>query len=817
MHDLLEKDYRNAQPDPAFEERMVNNVRRKLRQEQEHRETAWESLVALWKGVKWAFGGRPLWMYGLGVAVLAVLTVLVTASSESVMNAASRNPQLALEVQKQVLADEETAKKLFVAQNEAKEKYRDAPDGTAPAPSSPPGSAGYAQTAGLPSANVPTDTAATATPVAEPAPEVADAEAKMQTDDSLRAKSPAEVVELNAPQSFARQLKIIPGRTRTKAHDLVAEQSSLQIAPAAAGATATASVNAPPPPAGPQEASRKLVRNAQLDLEVKSFQETVDAITATVTAGGGYVDSSNSQKGGNGKLRGTVVVKVLPDKLDAFLLKLRDLGEIRNQSVSTEDVTKAYYDTQARLANSQRMETQLQALLARDNGKVSDLLQVERELGRVRGEIEQMQGELKVYDFQVQYATVTMSIEEKDLNQAAAYRLQERDEFSLFAPDVEAAFAQARQASDDFKAHVLEANLNHNSPNDISALLIVSVPPEQIDGFLAKVKGLGRVENFTRQTQRVANDGGQSDQPADETKTEKDHVLVHISIRSDTATAEEQTQLTVVAAGDIDAEAQQLKHQAAQAGAAVTASNFQRNADGTEAANLSFRLPLGKAPAFLETLKQLGKVESLTVQRNERPDEAQADANAPAEISLQLHNETASEQTQLAITTGSDVDAQAQAAKLDAAKAGAAVTASNFERAPDGTETANLSFRLPLGKVSGFVDELKTLGKVESFTVHRDDQPGAGMADEKAPADVNLNLHNEPAIVADNGGLWVTLRHTFGEGIGAFLGSVETPGRAGGVSAAVAGGAGGGGVGGTAGLCAATEVREGRLGIRAAG
>ena len=135
--------------------------------------------------------------------------------------------------------------------------------------------------------------------------------------------------------------------------------------------------------------SRKLIRNAQLDLEVKSFQAAFDQITSLTKSAGGYVDTSTSQKGGNGKLQGTVAVKILPQNLDDFLLKLRDLGEVKNQSVSTDDVTKEYFDTQARLVNSQKMEAQLQDLLKRENGKVADLLAVERELGRVRGEIEQ--------------------------------------------------------------------------------------------------------------------------------------------------------------------------------------------------------------------------------------------------------------------------------------------------------------------------------------------------------------------------------------------------------------------------------------------
>src|SRR5476651_2252966 len=73
MHDLLEKTHKAAQPDPAFEQRMVSGVRRKIQHEQ-HRETAWESLRALWRGLKHFFAIKstpsPLWRYGMNALVL---------------------------------------------------------------------------------------------------------------------------------------------------------------------------------------------------------------------------------------------------------------------------------------------------------------------------------------------------------------------------------------------------------------------------------------------------------------------------------------------------------------------------------------------------------------------------------------------------------------------------------------------------------------------------------------------------------------------------------------------------------------------------
>src|SRR4029077_20729678 len=160
----------------------------------------------------------------------------------------------------------------------------------------------------------------------------------------------------------------------------------------------------------PALANRKLIRNATVELEIVSFDNAVQKITAMANEEHGYVATTDSEKQANGKLRGQVVVKLLPENLDRFLQKIRNLGELKNQTLGTEDVTKAYFDTDARLKNAHVMEQRLIDMLKTKTGKVSDLLQVEKELGRVREEIEKMQGELKYWDSQVQFATVTMSL-----------------------------------------------------------------------------------------------------------------------------------------------------------------------------------------------------------------------------------------------------------------------------------------------------------------------------------------------------------------------------------------------------------------------
>ncbi len=143
-------------------------------------------------------------------------------------------------------------------------------------------------------------------------------------------------------------------------------------------------------------------------------------------------------------------------------------------------------------------------------------------------------------------------------------------------------------------------------------------------------------------------------------------------------------------------------------------------------------------------------------------------------VHLTIHSddETPRQQTELTVRANG-VDAKAQQLRQEAATAGAEVRESSFDRQTDGMETARMTFRLPLAKYPAFLGRLKGLGRVESLSVHRNDQASA---DGNAPVEIRLQLQDEGQIVADNNGLWATLRRTFGEGAAALFGSVRTIG-----------------------------------------
>src|SRR5438132_3997761 len=362
---------------------------------------------------------------------------------------------------------------------------------------------------------------------------------------------------------------------------------------------ASTSVPAVAPPAA--LANRKLIRNATVDLEIVSFNDALQKITTFANEERGYVATTSSEKQANGKLKGQIIVKVLPENLDRFLQKLRGLGELKNQTLGTEDITKAYFDTDARLKNARVMEQRLVDMLKKKSDDINDLLQVEKELGRVREQIEQMQGELKFWDSQVQFATVTILLAEKDMEEPAAFLLKERVQLALYASDVEKVYNDIKGLTSP-KVQITNAQLDRDYSGRVSARVSMLIAPEESDAVIGKVKGTGRVENFQVQTERIAQGGNGMSENA---KTKRDKIALNITISRETDEQPVQETSLRILTSNVDQNAARLKADAVKSGAEIRNSTFSRDPDGREVASISLRLPMKNYAAMMKSLNQL--------------------------------------------------------------------------------------------------------------------------------------------------------------------------------------------------------------------
>ena len=155
-----------------------------------------------------------------------------------------------------------------------------------------------------------------------------------------------------------------------------------------------------------------IIRTADLSLITKEFDETRANLEAILKRHRGYVGELKAGGiAGSGRTL-TATLRVPADQLDATLTEVKTLGRVESESQSGQDVTSQYVDLQARLSNARNTEQRLTDLLRNRTGKLSDVLEVEQELDRVRGQIEQMEAERKNMSNQVSYATLNATIAE---------------------------------------------------------------------------------------------------------------------------------------------------------------------------------------------------------------------------------------------------------------------------------------------------------------------------------------------------------------------------------------------------------------------
>jgi len=573
--------------------------------------------------------------------------------------------------------------------------------------------------------------------------------------------------------SYAKSIVVDEAAPVVMAGNTVGQaQDQLQMSRTAAS---PAAAPLPPATATATDDSRKVIRNAHLEFEVAKFDEAVVAIDAAAKAQGGFIDTKDSAQGANGKISGTVTVKVLPDHLDAFLAQIGPIGDLKNQRIGAEDITKDYYDTDARLRNAQKMEQRLLDILDQKTGKVSELLQVEQELGRVRSQIEQMQGEMKAYDALIRYATVTIVLNEKDLTQAAAFVIREQADLQLLSSDVEKAYQAALAAVAAAHGQVLESSLVREDGGRVHGSIRLQVDPEGAEGLIAGLQALGRVAHFSKVDQEVAQ-GGEAALASDTAETKRERVAITLSINHDEEVR--QTVALTVVGKEVEALFAQAKEAAAAQGAELLNSNLQKTDDGSTVAHLTVRVPSATFEALRDGWQGLGRVTALTVNRNDGMAPTADAERAPVEIDLTLADEEAlMEETNLTVLTDG-VDAKVAALKQEAAGLGITVKDSTFTRTSEEEETAEMVFRMPLSLYGDFLAKLKALGKVEGFTEQRTDRL-KGAADEgSAPVEIDLQLHHDGNAISTADGAAATVKRTLAEGAAALTWSLRMIGVA---------------------------------------
>jgi hypothetical protein len=204
---------------------------------------------------------------------------------------------------------------------------------------------------------------------------------------------------------------------REMSHGMQLDEMKIAAAPAPmahspvvadASMTDSASDSAP----GTTSPNPMIIRTGEASIEVDTVDHAVGRVRELARSVGGYVANSSAQTGADNVKSATVQLKVPVAQFDQVLARLTSLGKVESVNVTAQDVGEEYVDVEARVANSRRLEERLIALLATRTGKLKDVLDVEQELARVRGQIEQAEGRMRFLRAHAALSTLDVTVHE---------------------------------------------------------------------------------------------------------------------------------------------------------------------------------------------------------------------------------------------------------------------------------------------------------------------------------------------------------------------------------------------------------------------
>lgn len=156
---------------------------------------------------------------------------------------------------------------------------------------------------------------------------------------------------------------------------------------------------------------RYLIRNASISVETKDPRGAYDRLLEPVRLQHGYIGNMQIQVDALGTHVVTAEIRVPSDHFDEMMRSIEKLGKLLGENTKSDDVTEEYTDAEARLRNQKVTEIRLLGHLS-GSTRLADTLAVEREVSRVRLEIERISGRLRYLSHRIEFSTIALTLQE---------------------------------------------------------------------------------------------------------------------------------------------------------------------------------------------------------------------------------------------------------------------------------------------------------------------------------------------------------------------------------------------------------------------
>ena len=437
-------------------------------------------------------------------------------------------------------------------------------------------------------------------------------------------------------------------------------------------------------------------------------------------------------------MRGSVVVRMPPEELDAFVLELRQTlaktGELKGQRIGSQDVTKQYTDLESELKAARTMEERLLNLMKDGKGAIKDLLQVEKDLGTYRTKIEKIEGELRYYSNLVSLSTLSITLQEKEIRAAASYTETEQVKAGVEVEDVEKAYLETQAAIREFKGRIGRAEMKQHAAGQFNAILVFEIAPEQSGPMRDRLRQLGNMVRLDiDRVQKVENGG----EPTKDGKIRRGDSEFTVSLYNLANVAPRETTTLTLVASDVPAAYRKLREIVGKLKTTVRNAQLQEQDKQNVTAQLDFDVRRTDEPSLQGALETTGEVLNRRVDRR-----ADAENVTDAKMMFLVHliSTNAIEPRETIRRTIAVTDVPAAYNRLQQAvgakEAHGRVRSANLQEVDRQNNSATVEFDVDR------VDELgmeKALGELgETLTKRVDRKVGDNVTDKKVLYQVNL-------------------------------------------------------------------------------
>ena len=164
---------------------------------------------------------------------------------------------------------------------------------------------------------------------------------------------------------------------------------------------------------------QKIIKTGDIRFETNDLGETYNQLMTAVKKYNAIVQNDTEGKDYGSVFR-KIIVRVPSKNFDLFLSDIsKGVAYFDNKEISSQDVTEEYIDIDARLKAKKVLESRYLELLKKAN-KVTEMLEIEKQLSAIREEIEAKEGQLRYMQSQISMSTITIEFYKTVANEGGA-------------------------------------------------------------------------------------------------------------------------------------------------------------------------------------------------------------------------------------------------------------------------------------------------------------------------------------------------------------------------------------------------------------